>query len=319
MGSGSCWRSMPAYDLAREPSVLADEPLCLCHLAALSLSLSLSPIPALSPLWDEASHSLPTSHTEIKLKTLWEKQPFHTSRFNNSTKNHDDEEGPPRARRCARPHRRPRLGRRQLRQAVQQAPGEKSGLAFQAEGERGESREQGGGVGWGGVGWGGVTNLRRRASEEDSVARRCVPPPPPSSSLSLFSLFLNPNLTSPFPSFSLPSSLPPSPPLDQLTGARLRVPQLRRPDPRAAEGNRRVHLRQPRHCFHETHRPVLRARADLHAVQVRRRRRARVGAHARHRDVPRDAVRVPGQVCGAAERGVQGQVNIEALRLIVER
>ena len=293
----------------QEPSVLADEPLCLCHLAALS------PIPALSPLWDEASRSLPTSHTEIKLKTLWEKQPFHTSRFNNSTKNHDDEEGPPRARRCARPHRRPRLGRRQLRQAVQQAPGEKLGLAFQAEGERGESREQGGGVGWG-----GVTNLRRRASEEDSVARRCVPPPPPSSSLSLFSLSLSqpqPFLTlSFFFSSFLPSSLPP---LDQLTGARLRVPQLRRPDPRAAEGNRRVHLRQPRHCFHETHCPVLRARADLHAVQVRRRRRARVGAHARHRDVPRDAVRVPGQVCGAAERGVQGQVNIEALRLIVER
>ena len=57
-----------------------------------------------------------------------------------------------------------------------------------------------------------MTNLRRRASEEDSVARRCVPPPlPPHRCLFFLSLFLNPNLSSPFPSFSLPSSLPPSP------------------------------------------------------------------------------------------------------------
>ena len=87
------------------------------------------------------------------------------------------------------------------------------------------------------------------------------------------------------------------------------MPQLRRPDPRAAEGHRRVDLRQPGHRLDQADGAVLRARADVHAVQVRRRRRARVGAHAGDRDLPRDAVRVPGQVRGAPERRVQGQVE----------
>ena len=105
------------------------------------------------------------------------------------------------------------------------------------------------------------------------------------------------------------SSSPPTTHKQTTTGARLPLPQLRRPDPRAAEGHRRVDLRQPRHRLDQAHRAVLRARADVHAVQVRRRRRARFRPHARDRDLPRDAVRVPGQVRGAAERRVQGQVK----------
>lgn len=137
----------------------------------------------------------------------------------------------------------------------------------------------------------------------DTVARGCVPP----LSLSHRSLsFSTPtsSISHPFHFFRSPHQL-----AQPTTGARLSLPQLRRPDPRAAEGHRRVHLCQPRDRLDEAHRAVLRARADLHAVQVRRRRRARLGPYARDRDVPRDAVRVPGQVCGAAERRVQGQVK----------
>ena len=143
---------------------------------------------------------------------------------------------------------------------------------------------------------------RARTAPSPEVASpfRCPPfsfsqPRPP---LAFFSPFFS--LSSSFP---LPYSHLPTP------GARLPLPQLRRPDPRAAKTNCRVHLRQPRHRLHQAHGPVLRAGLNLYSVQVRRRRGSCFRQDAGHRDLQGDAVRVPGQVRGAAERGVQGQVK----------